>query len=131
MKLEISEIVRGTDPEVVMDILETELRSVADDVQRSGTQISAGRMVGASSGHINRTDSIFVLRSSGLQVLLAGQMIYRPSFNYWCWLFVLIFTAFGWVIPILAYLYQMRVAQSAMEQVMRRVMLECELQLSK
>ena len=129
MKIEISEIIGATDRDEVMDILEAELRAVAYRVVRSGDQISVGRIKAASFGHINRTDSTFVSRSNGHQVLLTWRLDYRPSLNFWCWLFVLVFTAFGWVIPILVYFYQMHAAQAAIKQVVRSVILECEFRL--
>ncbi|MGB8478935.1 MAG: hypothetical protein WCE63_08850 [Acidobacteriaceae bacterium] len=129
MKIEISEIIGATDRDEVLNILEAELRAVADHVVRSGDQISVGRIKAASFGHINRTDSTFVSRSNGHQVLLAARLDYRPSLNLWCWLFVLVFTSFGWVIPLLVYFYQMHATQAAIEQAVRSVILECEFRL--
>ena len=57
MKFEISEILRATDPDGVMDILEAELRTVADRVQRDGSQISAGKIREASFGPMKASRS--------------------------------------------------------------------------
>jgi hypothetical protein len=118
-------------PTAAFNILETELREVADRVERSESQITAGRMRGASLGAINRTDSIFIARANGHQVLLIARLDYRTSFRFWGWLSFLVFTAFGWIIPIVAYFYQMRMAQSAFEELIRRLKLECEFRLPK
>lgn len=126
MKFETSEIVRAKDYDQVLDILEAELRSMADRVERSGSCICAGRIKEASFAGLNRTNSIFIAKTNGHQVLLTAQMRYRPSLNLWCWLFLLIPTAFGWLVPILLYIYQMRTAQAAIEQLLRRLSQECE-----
>lgn len=129
MKFETSEIIRANDSDEVLDILEAELRAVAYRVVRSRDRILVGRIKAASVGHINRTDSTFISRSNGHQVLLAGRLDYSPSLNLWCSMFVLVFTAFGLVIPILVYFYQMHAAQTAIEQVVRSLILECEFPL--
>ena len=131
MKFEISEILPTKDPDEVLDILEAELSEVSDRVERSESQITAGRMKGASLGAINRTNSIFIARANSHQVLLIARLDYRTSFRFWGWLSFLVFTAFGWIIPIVAYFYQMRVAQSAFEELIRRLKLECEFRLPK
>ena len=131
MKIKISDIIGATDHYEVMDILEAELRAVAYRVVRSGDQISVGRMKAASFGHINRTTSIVTAKASKHQVLLTWRLDYRPTLNFWCWLLLLVSTAFGWMIPILLYLYQMRMARFAMEQVFRTVTLECEFRVGE
>lgn len=131
MKVEISEILPAKDPGEVLDILESELSEVADRVARSANQITAGRMKEASLGAINRTNIIFIARANGHHVLLIARLDYRTSFRFWGWLSFLVFTAFGWIIPIVAYFYQMRVAQSEFEEVIRRLKFECEFRLPK
>jgi hypothetical protein len=131
MTFEISEILPAKDPDEVLDMLEAELSEVSDRVTRFANQITAGRMRGASLGAINRTDSLFIAQANGHQVLLRARLHYRPSFRFWGWLSFLVFTAFGWIIPIVAYFYQMRMAQSAFEEVIQRLKFECEFRLPR
>lgn len=119
MKFEASEILRADDPEEVLDMLEAELHEVADRIERSGFCICTGRIKDTSFGGLSQTSSVFIVKTNGHQVLLTAQLRYRPSLNLWCWLFLLIFTAFGWLVPVVLYFHQLRTSQIAIEQLLR------------
>jgi DnaJ-domain-containing protein 1 len=125
MRFEISESINGCDPETILALLEPQLRKVSGKVVRNGQIITANR-IEASFGSINRrSTAVCSARGNGSRGILAAEVEYRPSFAFWVFFILGLFTMLGWLIPLAFYMLQKSTVRAAIEGVFRRVKDEC------
>jgi hypothetical protein len=128
MHFEVSErLVTNEPPEAVMEFAQRIFSKISDKTRLERGLLTV-RMVEASFGSINRTDSTRVgLQRTGGGYLLVSETDYRPSGWFWLFLIVLLFTYIGWLIPIVFYLYQRNTVKGAIESAISRIVNEFSL----
>ena len=125
MHFEVSErLITNEPPEAVMEFAQRQFAKISNKTRLERGQLTA-RMVEASFGSINRSDVTRVtLQRVGGGHLLVSETDYQPSFWFWLFLIILLFTYVGWLIPIVFYLYQRGTVRSAIQSAISRVVNE-------
>lgn len=118
MKFEVSARITTSKPaSTVISKLEEKFRRVANRVTKRGNTLDV-YAIQATFGSINRTDITVVrLEPRDYGFLCVADVYYRPSGAFWILLMILVFTAFGWLLPIFFYLNQQKMVRSAIEDV--------------
>lgn len=127
MAYEVSEVIKTTNQKAVLDALETQLKKNKPyKLSREGDKIKA-TLIENTFGAITRKDvTMFSLKPKDDAVLCVADVNMRPSAIFFIALIALLFTVFGWIIPIVLYFYQKHVVRSTIEKLLQRVKNECD-----
>jgi hypothetical protein len=127
MKFEISEKFKtGKNEEQILEVLEEQFRKVSRKVTKDGKEIKA-KLIEATFLYWFRSDTTNIrLSKKDTGYLCIADVEYKPSVVFWLGCILLLMTAVGLLIPIVAYLYHKKVVREAIEKVLRRVKDEVE-----
>ena len=127
MKFEVSEKFKTTKKEEqILELLEEQFRKVSKKVTNEGKEINA-ELIEASFFYWFRKDTSKIkLSKKETGYLCVADVNYTTSVMFWIACIILIWTAVGTLIPIIAYFYQKKTVREAIEKVLRRVKDEVE-----
>lgn len=122
MRFEVSEtITTGANKEIVYKTLYTQFKKASESVGKYEGYFIAKKIEG-SFGSINRNDkSVVTIKEKNNGYLLVADVNYIPSFLFWVFLILLLFTYIGWVLPIIFYLYQKNTVRDGIQNIFMRV----------
>ena len=107
---------------VILDALEGQFANASAGVKRTEDDTLVIRVIDPTFGSINRADITHIqLRPMDGGFLIVASTQYAPSAAFWFLIFILIFTALGWLLPIAFYLMQKQAVQSRIERVFSRI----------
>jgi hypothetical protein len=90
-------------------------------MQRNGDTIIA-KSIEASFGSINRSDTTIVeLRTVDDGFLAIANVNYRPSFAFWVFIIIGIFSWVLWILPLVFYIIQKNTVREGIEAVFTRI----------
>lgn len=122
MRFEASTRIRtsATEAEVLRAVASAFRKVAGKVVVKDGVVRAKG--VEQSFGSINRADdTVARVREAEGGYLLTAEVHYRPSFWFWLFLLLLLFTWVGWLIPIVFYLIQKASVRTSVDRVLERV----------
>jgi len=126
MRFQTSEPVRDADTEVVLSLLEAQLRRISWQVERSEQAMEACDIRASFSSIVQNSTAVLSIQTNKANCLLTADVSYRPSVAFWFFFGLGLPTALGWLIPLAFYMSQKGTIRSTIEDVLRRVKAECE-----
>ncbi|MEO6113014.1 MAG: SHOCT domain-containing protein [Sphingomicrobium sp.] len=122
MHFEISErLVTSQSAENILRFAERQMKKVSRkaDIKNGKLRVQS---IEASFGSINRADdtTITIQQVQGGHIILS-ETHYRPSFLFWVFFILLLFTYVGWIIPLVFYFHQRGTVRDAIQSCIERI----------
>ena len=122
MRFEVSERIYSEEKaSVLLEALRRQFVKISDSTFLVG-QVVKVEGIHTSFGSINRNDTTNVsIEPVKGAYLIVADVHYRPSTWFWVLLIILLFTAVGWLIPIVFYLLQKNIVRTEIEYCFKRI----------
>jgi hypothetical protein len=99
-----------------------QFKKVSESVKVTDDYSFVAKSIEATFGSINRSDKtqVSVKKLDG-GWLLTAEVAYGPSFMFWVFALLALFTYVGWIIPVIFYLVQRTTVKNAVASCLKRV----------
>ena len=121
MKFVLTETIKSDQSDAILESLEQQFKMVSESTTRNGNVIVA-TSIQASFGSINRSDDTNVsIKNTKNGLLIVAEVDYRPSFAFWIFFVLTLFSWVLWIVPVFFYLNQKSTVKECIKDVFKTV----------